>query len=136
MRSYYDLIGRSKRSILLRITVIAVVLCAFAAIPLLASSAQPSQAEFMIENKSDWDIHHLYLSPTDDNRWGSDQLGDHVLKSGTSFTLHSIPCDDYDIKVVDDDGDECVIQGITMCKDHTHWTLTNKELLKCEGFGR
>ncbi len=136
MRNYHALVGRSTRSIISRLMILAVVLCAFAAIPLLASSAPTPQAEFMIENKSEWDIHHMFLSPTDDNRWGPDQLGDHVLKAGTSFTLQNIPCDNYDIKVVDDDGDECIIADIRMCKDHTHWDLTNKELLKCEGFGR
>jgi hypothetical protein len=133
MRSFLAQFTTAKRA-LFALAIFALALGAFAAMP-RHSSAKQEKAEFMIENKSDWDIHHLYLSSTDEQQWGPDQLGDHVLKSGTSFTLNNIPCDKYDIKVVDNDGDECVIAAITMCKDHTHWNLTNKELLGCEGFG-
>lgn len=135
MRSYLPRLSRTSRAILVPVAAISLALCAFAALP-RHSYAGAQKAEFMIENKSEWDIHHLFLSSSDDDQWGPDQLGDHVLASGTSFTLRNIPCDTYDIKVVDDDGDECVIKGIPMCKDHTHWDLTNKELLGCEGFGR
>ena len=90
----------------------------------------------MVVNNSDWDIHELYLSPTHKDSWGPDQLGDKVIRrGGGSFTLHSIPCGHYDVKVVDEDGDACVIEDIVMCKDHTHWNVTNKELTKCEGWG-
>ena len=135
MRSYLTRLIRTKRAVFVTGAALALALCAFAALP-GHSSAQPQKAEFMIENKSDWDIYHLYLSSADDDEWGPDQLRDNVLESGTSFTLHDIPCDTYDIKVVDHDGDACVIKGVPMCKDHTHWDLTNKELLSCEGFGR
>ena len=135
MRSYLTLFTRTTRGVLVPVAVLALALCALAALP-AHSNAQPQKAEFMIENKSDWDIYHLYLSSSDDDEWGPDQLSDNVLKSGASFTLHSIPCDTYDIKVVDHDGDECVIKGVPMCKDHTHWDLTNEVLLSCEGFGR
>jgi hypothetical protein len=77
----------------------------------------------------------LYLSPEDKETWGADQLGEQVIEPGESFTLKNIPCGEYDIKVVDEDGDACVIEGIVMCKDHTHWDLTNKELAKCQGWG-
>ena len=135
MRSYLACFTRRKRAFILPVAFFALAFCAFAAIP-RHSNALQEKAEFMIDNKSDWDIHHLYLSSTDEEQWGPDQLGNKVLASGTSFTLHSIPCDKYDMKVVDNDGDACVIPDITMCKDHTHWNLTNKELLNCEGFGQ
>jgi hypothetical protein len=136
MRSNFARFTRTRRAILVPLAALAMALGAFASMPRQSSAQPQGNAEFMIENKSDWDIHHLYLSSTDENEWGPDQLGNNVLESGESFTLHSIPCDKYDIKVVDNDGDACVIAGITMCKDHTHWNLTNKDLLNCEGFGQ
>jgi hypothetical protein len=136
MRNYFAQFTGTKRVIFVPLAALALALCAFAAIP-RHSNAQPQEkAEFMISNKSDWAIHHLFLSSTDEEQWGPDQLGDNVLESGESYTLHSIPCDKYDIKLIDNDGDACVVAGITMCKDHTHWNLTNDDLLKCEGFGR
>lgn len=135
MKNPLTAVNRSKRTIVYRVAILVVVLCAFVAVPLL-SSAQGRKASIKINNKTDWDIYHLYLSPTSSNKWGPDQLDNDVLESGSSFTLTDIPCGEYDIKVVDNDGDACVIDNIPMCQDNTTWDLTNKELLSCEGFGR
>ena len=88
----------------------------------------------MIVNKSRYAIYQLYLSPSRASRWGRNQLGRKVIRPGDSYTLHSIPCGLYDIKVVDNDGDSCVITEIAMCRDHTHWDMTNDSLLRCEGW--
>ena len=125
-----------KRNLVSRLAIIAAVVFAFAALALpVPSKAQPQRAEFMIANKSSFDIYHMFLSPEDKDTWGPDQLGEKVIHSGESFTLNDIPCGEYDIKLVDEDGDACVVQGIVMCKDHTHWDLTNSELANCEGWG-
>jgi hypothetical protein len=126
-----------KKRVVPRIAVVAAVIFALTMLALpLSSQAQPQRAVFMIVNQSDWDIHGLFLSPTHKDTWGPDQLGDEVIKhGGGSYTIHSIPCGHYDIKVVDEDGDACVIEDVTMCKDHTHWDITNKELANCEGWG-
>ena len=41
-----------------------------------------------------------------------------VLAKGDSITLTHIECDTYDIKVVDEDGDECVIEEVDLCRDN------------------
>ena len=125
-----------KRNLVSRVAVAAAVVFAFAALALpMPSKAQPQRAEFMISNKSSFDIYHMFLSPEQEDKWGPDQLGEKVIHSGESFTLNDIPCGEYDIKLIDEDGDACVVEGIVMCKDHTHWDLTNSELAKCEGWG-
>ncbi|HJU55823.1 MAG TPA: hypothetical protein VJ715_14665 [Pyrinomonadaceae bacterium] len=125
-----------KRNLVPRVAIAAAMLFALVALALpMPSKAQPQRAEFMINNRSDWDIYHMFLSPEDKDTWGPDQLGEKVIHSGESFTLNDIPCGEYDIKLVDEDGDACIVEGIVMCKDHTHWDLTNKELAKCEGWG-
>jgi hypothetical protein len=125
-----------KKQLVSRIALVGAVMLALTVMALPAfSHAQPQRAEFMIVNNSDYDIHQLFLSPTHKDTWGPDQLGDKVIEhSGGSFTLHDIPCGHYDIKVVDEDGDGCVIEDVIMCKDHTHWNLTNKALARCEGW--
>lgn len=125
-----------KRNLVSRLAIIAAVLFGFAALALpVPSKAQPQRAEFMINNKTSFDIYHMFLSPEDKDTWGPDQLGEKVIHSGESFTLNDIPCGEYDIKIVDEDGDACIVEGIVMCKDHTHWDLTNSELARCEGWG-
>lgn len=125
-----------KRNLVPRLAIIAAAVFGLAALALpVPSKAEPQRAEFMINNKSSFDIYHMFLSPEDKDTWGPDQLGEKVIHSGESFTLNDIPCGEYDIKIVDEDGDACIVEGIVMCKDHTHWDLTNSELARCEGWG-
>jgi len=98
----------------------------------LPAAAAKKKATIKIINQSKWEIHHLYLSSSDDKHWGPDQLGDDVIEKGASFTLKNIDCDDYDIKVVDEDGDECVVEQVELCGDDSYWKITDKVLLKCE----
>ncbi len=85
-----------------------------------------------IRNKSSWDIHEMYLSSTDSDDWGPDQLGEHVIGNGETFKLNGIPCDDYDVKLVDEDGDECVVGGVQLCADADSWVISDDDLLECQ----
>jgi hypothetical protein len=125
---------RSKRFVLLSLTLLALVATLSSISSGTAAPAPQRGGEFMIVNKSSFAIYHLYLSPSNRRAWGRDQLGRRVIKPGDSFTLNRIPCGLYDIKVVDNDGDACEIREIAMCRDHTHWDMTNESLMRCEGF--
>jgi len=97
------------------------------------ASAGKFDSVVKIRNDSDWAIHHLFVSSEDDNEWGEDQLGDDVIEAnGGSFRLHSIPCDSYDVRLVDEDGDECVVSGVPLCADNDDWRITNDDLLTCQ----
>ncbi len=101
----------------------------------VTAAAASKKATVNIVNKSKWDIHALYMSPADEDEWGPDQLGKHTITAGGgSFKLTDIPCDVWDVKVVDEDGDECVIESADVCKDSYEWKITNDELLKCQGW--
>jgi len=113
---------------LTKLTLALLLLCAVAS-PVLAK-----KASVQVINQSKWEIHHLYLSPTSENEWGPDQLEDEILAKGDRITLTNISCDEYDIKVVDEDGDECVIEAVSLCRDHSFWKITDKALLECEGY--
>ncbi len=100
----------------------------------LPAFAGGKHATVKIINQSKWELHHIYLSPSGDDNWGPDQLEDQVLAKGESLTLTNISCDQYDVKVVDEDGDECVIEQADLCGDNSYWKITDKELLDCEGY--
>ena len=107
------------------------------AVALLCAISAPAFAEkasVKIINQSKWEIHHIYLSPSDDREWGPDQLDDEILAKGDSLTLTGISCDLYDIQVVDEDGDECIIEEVDLCGDDSYWKITDKALLACEGY--
>jgi hypothetical protein len=103
---------------------------------LLASGAEAAgrKSNVTIRNKSKWDIHHFFLSSSENDEWGPDQLGDDVLESGGSFTLTGIPCDEYDVQLVDEDDDECVVEAVDICGSNDSWVITNDDLLGCEGY--
>ena len=102
-----------------------------AALPAAAFAAD-KQSDVKITNDTDWEIHHFYLSSTDDEAWGPDQLGDDVIGTGDSFTLTAIPCDEYDVKLVDEEGDECVVGAVDICGKGEEWVLTSKDLVECQ----
>jgi hypothetical protein len=72
-----------------------------------------------IVNKSSFEFHNMYLSPTSTNEWGPDQLGDNVINPGESFTLKDIPVNAYDFKMIDEDGDDCIASGVKLNASET-----------------
>lgn len=106
------------------------------AAPVTASSggepASAPEGSLLVANDSSYSIHYLYMSSTSDSSWGPDRLGNATIPPGSTFTLEGVPCDDYDVKIVDEDGDECQMQG-RLCSDSA-LHITNDRLLACEGF--
>jgi hypothetical protein len=98
-----------------------------------AQAADPKKkAKVTITNLSDWQLDHLYLSPAEETEWGPDQLAEEVIAKGDKFILTDIPCNTWDIKVVDEDGDECVIEAVDLCNETAEWKITSKDLLACQ----
>jgi hypothetical protein len=67
--------------------------------------------------------------------WGPDVLGSTLLTSRSRHTVTGIPTGRYDIKFIDEDGDECVLRSFAIAKDLS-WTLSTEWLLSCEGYAR
>jgi hypothetical protein len=94
--------------------------------------AAAQAANVTIKNKSDWSITHFFLSPTETEDWGPDQLGEEtIIETGGTFTLTGVPCDSYDVRLLDEDGDECVVAAVDICADGG-WVISNDDLLECQ----
>jgi hypothetical protein len=93
------------------------------------------KANVTVHNKSDFAIHNFFLSPSDQEHWGPDQLGDDVIGNGAKFTITQIPCNTYDVKLVDEDGDECIVAEVDICGGADNWVINEDDLLECEGYG-
>ena len=109
-----------------------IALCCALVLSLVPAAAQAAGNKVVIKNKSDWEIHQLFLSPTEVEKWGPDQLGEDIIEPGGSFELRNIPCDSYDIMLVDEDGDECVVADVDICSGQEGWIISNDDLLDCE----
>lgn len=84
-----------------------------------------------IRNDSRWNIHLLYMSSAEQEKWGPDQLGNFVLRSGGSFTITDIVPGEYDVMFVDQDRDKCVLRNVQIFKNED-WTITSPWLVKCQ----
>ena len=107
-------------------------LVATAGLASLSASAAGSDSKVVVKNLSHWAIHEMYFSPTEQREWGDDQLGKHTIETGGSFTLTGVPCDSYDVRVVDEDGDECVVEDVALCADKEKWVINDNDLLACQ----
>jgi hypothetical protein len=93
------------------------------------ANAKPVDVDFI--NKSQWTIEEMYLSPTHEDKWGPDQLGEKLIKPGESFKLTGIPENKYDFKLIDEDGDECIVANLKVAQDST-LKITDENLLDCQ----
>lgn len=107
-----------------------VVLAGLAASPVFAAG---SDASVVIRNDSSWAIHQLFISSVDTQEWGPDQLGEHVIDTGGgTYTLTDIPCGAYDVQLIDEDGDECIVGDVGLCASKGAWVITDEDLLACQ----
>ncbi len=108
-------------------------IAAGAAMLLLAGTAHAGE-KLVVYNQSGTEIHHLYMSSTDTKSWGPDQLGDDaddVIAPGSKFTLTGIDADNYDIKLISDDGDVCEVDDVDFSTSY-QWVITDSMLANCD----
>lgn len=120
-----------KRNILSRILSAVAALTLAASLTTTFTQAQSSNS-VRIENDSDYSIYEIYMSPANDLSWGSDLLGSRrVLPTGYYFTFSGALPGRYDLKLVDEDGDVCVVSDIRV-NGNANWSISNSWLLNCE----
>lgn len=118
-----------------------IVFAAVACAALLGCAHSPStpshewwHGSITIDNDSSYAVHHLFLTPAHEVHWGPDMLGRDVLDLHEYATLSGLDCSDYDLKLIDHEGDECVIEDIDLCLQDAHFHLTDQALTACTGF--
>ena len=106
----------------------------FAAMALMATS-KPASAQnnhtFTIVNNSGFTIEEVHMSLANDPSWRRDLLGRSILRDGYYFTVTGIRPGLYDIEVVDEDSNRCVVNNVRVYEDMT-WNLTPLGLVGCE----
>jgi hypothetical protein len=99
----------------------------------LLSVAHPPATAVTVVNNSSREISHLYLSPTNVDSWGPDQLTDATIGAGTSFTLNNVSCTESALKVITEDADGCFLYKVVTCGENTTWTITADDTPDCGG---
>ena len=79
----------------------------------------------LIVNESDFVIEEIYITDVDASGWGPDVTRDDVLFPQEEILLTDIPCDFYDVLMVDETGLECEVLDIDLCFDDATWVIDN-----------
>lgn len=112
------------------LAILVILFGIFACVPLL-SHAHASATAITIANNSSREIRHVYLSPTNQDNWGPDQLNNYVIAPGGSFTLSNVSCGGSDIKVIAEDQNGCFLYHVVLCNENATWTITNDAVPDC-----
>jgi hypothetical protein len=89
-----------------------------------------------LRNNSSYMIYQMHLSPYDDPAWGADLLNGDPLLPGEGGTAPVFQCSKYDLKLVDDEGGECIVNDIDLCFNDEDWSIDDTDLAICqEGWG-
>lgn len=84
-----------------------------------------------LTNSSSYDIYSIQLTQHDETSWGSNLLGSDVLMHGEAQKIAVFDCEKYDLRMVDDENVECIIQDIDLCFKDKDWTIDNTVLAIC-----
>jgi len=119
----------------LRMTAMLAVLLVLGAAFAPLGHAQSPAYSIRVENNSSYAIYKVYLPSTSrlailTGNWGPDLLGTHALSSGYFFTI-AAESGTYDLRLVDQDGDTCIVPRVAVDGDTT-WRITNIWLLACQ----
>lgn len=94
------------------------------------SGATPPPLTITVVNNSEWEIHSLYLSPSDNDNWGVDQLNDSTIGPRTTRTLN-VSWDQSTVKLVAEDKDGCFMSTTVQATGDPVWTIANNATRNC-----
>jgi hypothetical protein len=102
-----------------------------ASLALVVLAVPASAVDLVVVNQANFSIiHRLYLAPAKSNQWGENKLQNQTVAKNGRFTVRDIAPGVYDLKVIDDDDDSCVVPEINI-DQNKEWKLTDMVMLKC-----
>ena len=90
----------------------------------LASGCVVSDASLNVENRSDFEIHEMYVTPVASGSWGPNLLGGSVLMPHETMSV-ALECDTYDALLIDELGFACEVHDVHLCFEEADWVIRN-----------
>lgn len=97
------------------------------------SGAAAADRFFGYNHTTATDFTDVFLAPAGTDRWGPNQAlndKDHTWESGERLSMTDMSRGQFDLKVVDRAGVECIIRGIDLTRDTT-FDLRDGDLANC-----
>ena len=113
----------------IRLALMATLICSMGTVYLLY--AAPAQSVTLtVVNNSSREIRYLYLSPADNDNWGTDQLNESAISPGATRTLN-ITWDQASVKLVGEDQDGCFLSTTKSVTSNIEWTIASDAPRNC-----
>jgi hypothetical protein len=97
----------------------------------VAAGCDDADATLSVENRSDYAIIEIHVTPVGKASWGPNLIDGDVLRPGESVVLGA-DCGTYDALLVDEAGVDCQIHDIDLCLNDARWIIRNNT---CTVFG-
>jgi hypothetical protein len=84
-----------------------------------ATALRAGDQDFVLVNKTGYDIDEVYVAPANEKEWGEDIMGKDVLEDGQKVTIefsHKEKECAWDMRIVFSDGEEAVWEDFDLCK--------------------
>lgn len=97
---------------------IAILALLFTSMPVMAKGKQ----DFHLINQTGYDVHSVYVSPSNAGDWEEDVLGQNILPDGARVHIqfpHRPQACLWDLLVVWEDGDKAEWYGLNLCEKST-----------------
>jgi hypothetical protein len=114
----------------IRGALMAALICSLGTVFVLYAAATAQSVTLTVVNNSPRDIRYLYLSPTDSDNWGADQLSESAISPGATRTLN-ITWDQAAIKLVGEDQDGCFLSTTKSVTSNIEWTIASDAPRNC-----
>jgi hypothetical protein len=83
-----------------------------------------TDSSLLVSNRSDFEIHELYITPVGASTWGDNLLGHDILVPGDQMEL-GLSCGTYDAMIIDETGAVCELDSVDLCFDDADWIIRN-----------
>ena len=110
----------------------AVALC------MMAGTAFANDADFVLKNKTGYQIDEVYVSLPGSKVWGNDIMGKNAFADGDAVKItfpHGSGACSFDIQVKYNDGDKAEWGGVDLCKYETITLFWDKKSQETKAVG-
>jgi hypothetical protein len=94
------------------------------------TSSSSTDASLRVENRSDFSIVELHVTPVGSTDWGPNLLRDSLDPGDALFV--DVSCDTYAARLVDNTGVDCQIDRIDLCQNDADWIIRNDTCVSFE----
>ena len=88
----------------------------------------PVQGALVVMNQCTVPITEIHVTAVGSTAWGPNLISATALAPGASLTVN-VACDQYDVLLVDQAGDQLTLHNVNLCSSNANWILSSNACL-------